>query len=89
MFEAGGSVSESEVWTDLTVLQGVYRRGNSVQVVRARLTSPAALATVKRSASKSDPRVNVSVRSEQEFYADQSRILITLIKLRRHDDRRC
>jgi len=67
------------VWTDLTVLQGVYRRGNSVQVVRARLTSPAALATVKRSL-EDDPRVNVSVRSEREFYADQSRILITLIR---------
>ena len=35
VFEAGGSVSESEVWTDLSVLQGVYRRGNTVQVVRA------------------------------------------------------
>ena len=79
VFEAGGSISESEVWTDLTVLQGVYRRGNSVQVVRARLTSPAALATLKRSL-EDDPRVNVSVRSEREFYADQSRILITLIR---------
>jgi putative ABC transport system permease protein len=79
VFEAGGSISESEVWTDLLVLQGVYRRGNSMQVVRAQLTSPAALATVK-SALEKDPRVNVSVRSEREFYADQSRILIGLIK---------
>jgi putative ABC transport system permease protein len=79
VFEAGGSVSESEVWTDLTVLQGVYRRTSSVQVVRARLTSPDALATVRRSLD-GDPRVNVSVRSEREFYADQSRILITLIR---------
>ncbi len=38
VFAADGSVSESEVWTDLVVLQGVYRRGNTVQVVRARLT---------------------------------------------------
>ena len=45
VFEAGGSVSESEVWTDLVVLRGVYRRGNSVQIVRAQLTSPAALQT--------------------------------------------
>ena len=79
VFEAGGSVSESEVWTDLTVLQGVYRRGSSVQVVRAMLASPAALAGVKRSL-EDDPRVNVSVRSERDFYADQSRVLITLIK---------
>ena len=35
VFEADGSVSESEVWTDLVVLRGVYRRGNTVQVVRA------------------------------------------------------
>jgi len=79
VFEAGGSVSESEVWTDLVVLRGVYRRGNSVQIVRAQLTSPTALQTVKR-ALEHDPRVNVSVRSEREFYADQSRILLALIK---------
>lgn len=79
VFEAGGSVSESEVWTDLTVLQGVYRRGNSVQVVRAQLTSAAALETVKRTLAD-DPRVNVSVRSERQFYADQSKILVNLVK---------
>ncbi len=27
-----------------------------------------------------DPRVNVSIRTEREFYADQSRILVALIK---------
>lgn len=79
VFEAGGSVSESEVWTDLTLLQGVYRRGNSVQCVRAKLTSTAALGSVK-AALERDPRVNVSVRSERDFYADQSRILIGLVK---------
>jgi len=79
VFDAGGSVSESEVWTDLTVLQGVYRRGVSVQVVRAQLESPAALEVLERWLD-ADPRVNASVRSEREFYADQSRILITLIR---------
>ncbi len=79
VFEAGGSVSESEVWTDLSVLQSVYRRGNSVQVVRAQLTSPAELGRVKKWLD-ADPRVNVSVRSEREFYAEQSRILVALIR---------
>jgi putative ABC transport system permease protein len=79
VFEAGGSVSESEVWTDLSVLQGVYRRGNSVQVVRARLESPAALETLERWLD-ADPRLDASVRSEREFYADQSRILVTMIR---------
>ena len=79
VFEAGGSVSESEVWTDLSVLQSVYRRGNSVQVVRAQLTSPAELDRVRKWLD-ADPRVNVSVRSEREFYAEQSRILVALIR---------
>jgi putative ABC transport system permease protein len=79
VFEAGGSVSESEVWTDAVVLRGVYRRGNTVQSVRARLTSPATLQVVAATL-KQDPRLNVSVRSERAFYADQSRILLALIK---------
>jgi putative ABC transport system permease protein len=79
VFAAGGSVSESEVWTDAVVLRGVYRRGSTVQIVRAQLDSPAALATVK-AALEHDPRVNVSVRSERAFYADQSRILVALIR---------
>jgi putative ABC transport system permease protein len=79
VFAAGGSVSESEVWTDAVVLRGVYRRGNTVQIVRARLESPAALQTL-RASLEHDPRLNVAVRSERAFYADQSRILIALIK---------
>jgi putative ABC transport system permease protein len=79
VFEAGGSVAESEVWTDATLLQGVYRRGNTFQSVRVQLVSPQALAGLDRSLT-SDPRINVSVRSEREFYADQSRILVTLIR---------
>jgi putative ABC transport system permease protein len=79
VFAAGGSVSESEVWADLTALQGVYRRGNSVQSVRAKLVSADALKHFKATL-EADPRVTVSVRSERDFYADQSRILIGLIK---------
>ncbi|HSD70943.1 MAG TPA: ABC transporter permease, partial [Woeseiaceae bacterium] len=33
VFAANGSVSESELWTDVRVLQGAYRRGNSFQSV--------------------------------------------------------
>jgi putative ABC transport system permease protein len=79
VFEAGGSIAESEVWTDVTVLQGVYRRGNSYQSVRARLGTPQALAQLQRALDE-DPRVNVSVRTERQFHADQSRVLIALIR---------
>jgi putative ABC transport system permease protein len=79
VFAAGGSVSESEVWTDLPVLQATYRRGNSIQIVRARMTSPDALQGIQR-VLDADPRVNATVRSERQFYADQSRILIGMVK---------
>jgi len=77
-FEDKGSVSESELWTDITVLQGAYRRGNSVQSVRAKLTSAAALQTLKDALS-ADPRVSVSARSEAQFYSEQGKILRSMV----------
>ncbi len=78
LFEDGGSVSESEVWGDVHVLQGVYRRGNSYQSVRARLERPAAVRTVA-DALRADPRVNVGVQSEKQFYAAQSQVMVKLV----------
>ena len=78
-FEDKGSVSESEVWTDATVLQGAYNRGNSYQSVRAKLTSADAL-TAFRDSLTNDPRVNTKVYSESAFYQEQSeglRVMIT------------
>lgn len=77
-FEDAGSVSESEIWTDVTVLQNVYRRGNTYQSVRAKLQSPAALKTLKDALS-ADPRVNVTARTERDFYAEQSQIIRDLV----------
>ena len=86
VFEAGGSISESEVWTDLTVLQGVYRRGNSVQVVRALLASPAAITTAEALARGRSAR--------QRLGAQRARVLRRPVAdpdhadpLRRHHDR--
>src|SRR5690606_34003483 len=78
MFEDKGSVSESEIWTDATVLQGAYNRGNSYQSVRAKLTSAEAL-TAFRDSLSNDPRVNTKVYSEQAFYEEQSEGLRVMI----------
>lgn len=78
LFSDEGSVAESEVWADRPVLAAAYRRGTGVQSVRLQLESPAALGVVKR-ALKGDPRLDVNVRSEQEFLAEQSKILVTII----------
>jgi len=78
LFEDGGSVSESEIWTDVTVLQGAYRRGSTFQSVRAQLSSASALRQFKDELSV-DPRLNVRVLSEYEYFSEQSKSLSTLI----------
>ncbi len=79
-FEAGGSVSESELWTDVRVLQGAYRRGNSFQSVRVRLQSTDSLATLE-AALEADPRIDADVMSEKEYYSGQAEPLSDFIKL--------
>jgi putative ABC transport system permease protein len=78
IFEDGGSVSESEIWADATVVQGAWRRGSSYQSVRAQLPSAAALKKFKDELSV-DPRLNVRVLSEFEYYSEQSKALSILI----------
>jgi putative ABC transport system permease protein len=78
IFEDQGSVTESEVWTDLHVLQASYRRGSGVQSVRAKLLAPEATERLS-SALKADPRINVAVATEKAFYSEQSRALVTLV----------
>jgi putative ABC transport system permease protein len=78
-FADGGSVSESEIWTDARVLQSAYSRGDTFQTVRALLTSAAGFKAFK-DALISDPRVSLTVLTEREFYAAQSALLSTLIR---------
>lgn len=79
VFEADGGVSETEIWCDARVLQGAYRRGNSYQTVLARLDSADSFDTF-RDWLVSNPQLNVQVRHEQEYYAQQSRALSGLIR---------
>ena len=71
VFDAGGSVFESEIWADLPVVQSLFKRENFFQTVRARLTSPAALAELK-AFSDNDPRLKLDVKSENEYFAEQA-----------------
>jgi putative ABC transport system permease protein len=79
LFETGGSVAETEIWCDARVLQGVYRRGNSYQSILARLDSSESFNTF-RDWLTANPQVNVQVRREQDYYAQQSRALTSLIR---------
>lgn len=79
-FDAGGSVSESELWTDVRVLQSAYRRGNSFQSVRVKLESPEAIETL-RQALADDPRIDPVVMTELDYYSSQSQGLVQFIKV--------
>jgi len=79
VFEADGAVSETEIWCDSRVLQSAYRRNNSYQVVLAQLESSDSFNTF-RDWLTANPQVNVQVRREADYYAQQSRALSSLIQ---------
>ena len=79
-FSAGGSVSESELWTDIRVLQDAYRRGNSYQSMRVKLTDEAALDELK-AFLESDPRIDPDVMSERTYYSAQAEALSRFIRM--------
>ena len=78
IFSAGGGVAESEIWSDATVLQGAYQRGDSFQSVYTRLNSPGAFTAFKDSLT-SNPRLSVKVERQSDYYAGQSETLTRLI----------
>jgi putative ABC transport system permease protein len=79
IFEDGGSVSESELWCDVKILQPAYRRGNSYQSVYAKLASPDSFQQLKDSLT-TNPQLTVSAIRAPEYYAQQTLTLQGIIK---------
>jgi putative ABC transport system permease protein len=72
VFEAPGTVFESELWADVAVTQSLFNRPNVYQTMRVQLTSPAAMDAYKQWA-QSDARLNqIQIQSEREYYASQA-----------------
>jgi putative ABC transport system permease protein len=80
IFSTGGTVSESEIWADLPVIQNLYQRGTSVQSIRALLTSPEAIEELK-SYAENEPRLNLDVETEFEYLGRQSGGLSDIVQL--------
>jgi len=79
VFDAQGSAFDSEVWADASVLDGFYQRPTNVfQSATARLHSPEDFPAFK-ALLEGDPRVNVSVQREPEYYEKQSQLVTQLI----------
>jgi putative ABC transport system permease protein len=79
-FDAGGSAFDSEVWSDPHLLNAAYppRPETLSQSVTAHLASPAALQQLK-DALTTDPRLNVDVTREIDYYSKQSTRMTQLI----------
>jgi putative ABC transport system permease protein len=79
VFDAGGSSFDSEVWCDSTILDQVLKRPPDIfQSATVRLTSPAAFQQFK-DALIADPRMNVDVWREVDYYAKQSTNMTRMI----------
>src|SRR5215469_1664604 len=78
IFSANGGIAESEIWTDVKVLQPAFNRGDSFQSVSVRLTSPSAFQQFKDSLT-SNPQLSVQVIRQTDYYAQQSTRLTLLI----------
>jgi putative ABC transport system permease protein len=81
IFDAGGSAFDSEVWGDAHLLNGAYKRPDTFsQSVTVHLASPAALQQLKDTLT-ADPRLNVDVTREIDYYAKQSTRMTQLITI--------
>jgi putative ABC transport system permease protein len=72
VFEAPGTVYESELWADIGVTQSLFNRPNVFQTMRIKLNSSADLAAI-RDMVKADARTkDLQVLSEREYFAAQA-----------------
>jgi putative ABC transport system permease protein len=78
IFDGGGTAADSELWCDALVLSPAFRRGTTYQAVYAKLESPEAFDRFKDGLT-ANPRLNVKVMREREYYAAQSQFLYQMI----------
>lgn len=79
IFDAGGSAFDSEVWSDSQIFNEVLKRpANIFQSATVHLVSPDTFQQFK-DAVTSDPRMNVDVWREVDYYAKQSTTMTRLI----------
>ena len=71
VFDAQGSVFESELWADVKMIQSQFDRGASYQIVRVNLEKAGDISAIEKFA-ENDPQLNLDVKTEIGFYQEQS-----------------
>lgn len=77
-FATGGSAFESEIWGDVEVMMPALDRDNTYQSVVFRMRDPKQFAGLK-TRLEADPRLQVQVQIENQFFAKQSELFTGLI----------
>lgn len=78
IFSARGSIFDGEIWTDVRTLQNQFNRGNTFQIVRAKLVNTGDVNPILN-AINADQRLNLDVKTEKAFYQKQSQGISNLI----------
>jgi putative ABC transport system permease protein len=79
IFDTGGSAFDSEIWCDAKLLNEILKRPDNIfQSITVHLESPRDFQRFK-DAVTSDPRMNVDVTREVDYYAKQSNVMTRLI----------
>ncbi len=79
MFEADDASFESEVWGDVDLMLPAFQR-DSYQSVTVKLTDVSAFESLE-AVLADDPRLSLRARREQEYYAEQSQGMTTVIRV--------
>lgn len=79
VFEADDASFESEVWGDIDLMIPAFQR-NEYQSVTAKLTDLSAFDSLA-AALADDPRLSLGARREQDYYAEQSQAMTTIIRV--------
>lgn len=79
-FAAGGSLWESEIWVPLATLQSAVNAQGKISTVLVKLASPADFARFKQ-AVKADPRLDVRLERQREYYGRQVSFLVRFARI--------
>ena len=81
LMDAGNSAFDSEIWCDATILNQTFKRPENIfQSLTIKLVSPDALDDFKASLTE-DPRLTTTVFRETAYYAKQSEMVATMIRV--------
>ena len=72
VFEATGSVFESELWTDVRTLQSQFNREGSYQVARLALETPGDISQIE-AFIENDPQLNFDTWTEKDYFREQAK----------------